>query len=287
MARKRKIRQRATSTSSSSSSSNSRRSRSRKKRIRKSKKSRRRSRSSTSTNSTSSYRKRRKRSPRRKYRRSPSTSSTSSSFSESRKKRARKNSKPRSRSRPRSRSFDDLKCRPNRSPMSKSKTGDRSNTGNTSKTGNSSESEYNQKYLAVKSQSKSSANLGFQKFYGYPTMTSAAAAATNHGIESNSSTRYDIPEVGIPEPKVGIVKQEVGTSKPELGGGTCINVKNLSCDIDEKILRWLFSPYGKIKKIKIEKMIGTSEPILVIDFEKEESAQEAIEKLNGTFVSKD
>ena len=165
--------------------------------------------------------------------------------------------------------------------MSKSKTGDRSNTGNTSKTGNSSESEYNQKYLAVKSQSKSSANLGFQKFYGYPTTTSAA---TNQGIESNSSTRYDIPEVGIPEPKVGIVKQEVGTSKPELGGGTCINVKNLSCDIDEKILRWLFSPYGKIKKIKIEKMIGTSEPILVIDFEKEESAQEAIEKLNGTFV---
>ena len=281
MARKRKIRQRATSTSSSSSSSNSRRSRSRKKRIRKSKKSRRRSRSSTFTSSSTSYYKRRKRSPRRKYRRSPSTSSTSSSFSESRKKRARKNSKPRSRSRPRSRSFDDLKCRPNRSPMSKSKTGDRSNTGNTSKTGNSSESEYNQKYLAVKSQSKSSANLGFQKFYGYPTTTSAA---TNQGIESNSSTRYDIPEVGIPELKVGIVKQEVGTSKPELGGGTCINVKNLSCDIDEKILRWLFSPYGKIKKIKIEKMIGTSEPILVIDFEKEESAQEAIEKLNGTFV---
>ena len=141
----------------------------------------------------------------------------------------------------------------------------------------------------MKSQSKSSANLGCQKFYGYPTTTSAAA--TNQGIESNRSTRYDIPEVGIskpevgiPEPKVGIVKQEVGPSKPKLGGGTCINVKNLSCDIDEKILRWLFSPYGKIKKIKIEKRIGTSEPILVIDFEKEESAQEAIEKLNGTFV---
>ena len=143
----------------------------------------------------------------------------------------------------------------------------------------------------MKSQSKSSANLGFQKFYGYPTTTSAAAAATNQGIESNRSTRYDIPEVGISkpevgisEPKVGIVKQEVGTSKPKFGGGTCINVKNLSCDIDEKILRWLFSPYGKIKKIKIEKRIGTSEPILVIDFEKEESAQEAIEKLSGTFV---
>ena len=89
--------------------------------------------------------------------------------------------------------------------------------------------------------------------------------------------------MGIFKPEIGISKPEIGTSKPE-PGGTCINVKNLSCDIDEKILRWLFSPYGKIKKIKIEKMIGTSEPILVIDFEKEESAQEAIEKLNGTFV---
>ena len=143
----------------------------------------------------------------------------------------------------------------------------------------------------MKSQSKSSANLGFQKFYGYPTTTSAAAA-NNQGIESNRSTRYDIPEVvGISKPEIGISKPEVGISKPEPGGtskpepgGTCINVKNLSCDINEKTLRCLFSPFGKIKKIQIEKIIGTSEHVLVIDFEKVESAQEAIEKLNGTFV---